>query len=182
MSWRAPRLDKSTGVQAGKRPIWECLPIGSVEGCLWVLVLFGHSASWFWRVSDVEDRLWATSVIWAFCQLVLTSTIEDRLFWGNVCLRLHTGHPQRGSRTDQSSGVCMYIPFVWLVFLLPCGKFSFNSFGKILAVNLWLKKKDNFFWTIYGYSILQTLEKIDQDESLEIPKKPVLFAYVVAKI
>ena len=30
------------------------------------------------------------------------------------------------------------------------------------------KKKDNFFWTIYGYSILHTLEKIDQEESLEI--------------
>ena len=41
MSWRAPRLGKPTGVHAGKRPIWECLPIGSVEGCLWVLVLFG---------------------------------------------------------------------------------------------------------------------------------------------
>ena len=110
MSWRAPRLAKSTGVHIGKRPIWECLPIGSLEDCLWALGLFGHFASWFRRVSDVEDRLWATSVIQAFCQLVLTSTIEDRLFWGKVCLRLHPGHPQRGFMTDQSSGVWVCVP------------------------------------------------------------------------
>ena len=34
-------------------------------------VFLGHFASWFWHVSDTEDSVWAQSVIWAFCQLVL---------------------------------------------------------------------------------------------------------------
>ena len=57
-------------------------------------VLFGHFASWFWHVSDTEDSLWAQSVIWAFCQLILTCIWHQRQF---VSTEYHLGILSIGS-------------------------------------------------------------------------------------
>ena len=115
-------------------------------------VSFRHFANWFWRLP------------------LRTACFGERFVWDSTLVTLREGL-WRISRL-----VCE------CVFLLPYGKFSFNSLGKILAVNLWLKKKDNFFWTIYGYSILQTLEKIDQDESLEIQKTGHFYVHSQGKL
>ena len=54
-------------------------------------VLFGHFASWFWHVSDVEDCLWALTAIWAFLPigsdvcLPLRTVCEHEVLWGILC-------------------------------------------------------------------------------------------------
>ena len=88
----------------------------------WAATILGILASWFWHLSAVEGRLWALSVIWAFCQLVLTSTIEDH--FGDMCVWDSMGHPWREFMTDLSFGVWVCIPFVWLVLLLPYVKWE----------------------------------------------------------
>ena len=72
--------------------------------------------------------------------------------------------------TYLSFGVWVCIPFVWLVLLLPYVKWEIQVQFIKKKSSREFKNKKEFFWTMYGYSILQTLEKIDQDESLEIQK------------
>ena len=70
--------------------IWAFLPFGS-DMCVTLRTvcghqeLFGHFANWFWHLSTVEDCLWALSVIWAFCQLVLMSNYHWGPFVSGKC-------------------------------------------------------------------------------------------------
>ena len=160
-----------------------------VENCLGLEVLFQHFANWFWCVSDV-DCLWTVllvhwqlvltsiyywgplvstmtlmlvSVIWAFCQLVLTSaTTGNASCWGGVCLGICTRLPRRGFVTDLLFGACVCIPFVSVALccLMQNGKFRFNSLRKILAMESWLTKKKLFFWTIYSKVFFRFLRKL----------------------
>ena len=79
-----------------------CLPLGTVwkQECH-----LGIFATWFWPMSNIEDPLWAVSVIWFW----YVSTTEDHSCWGGVCLGLHTGHLLSGSVTVLSSDVWVYI-------------------------------------------------------------------------
>ena len=67
--------------------LWAFLSFGS-DMCMTLRtvcahqVLFGHLANWFWHLSTVEDCLWALSIIWALCQLVLMSSYH----WGPFVL------------------------------------------------------------------------------------------------
>ena len=128
-------------------------------------VLFGHLSSWFWCVSDIEDHLWALSVI-SFCQLVLECVCHHRSSALSKCLGFHVWNPLVGLVTVLSSGVWVYISFVWLVSLLPFVKWEtqvsvqFSSVAqscsvqslshvqfirKTLPMRLWIKEKKNNF-------------------------------------
>ena len=54
-------------------------------------VLFGHFASWFWHVSDVDDCLWALTAIWAFLPInsdvcpPLKTVCEHEVLFGYSC-------------------------------------------------------------------------------------------------
>ena len=64
--------------------VWAFLPVSS-DVCLMLRTVWdtryclGILASWFWHVSDVEDRLWTLTAIWAFL-----------LIGSDVCLPLRT--------------------------------------------------------------------------------------------
>ena len=160
------------------------------EDCLWALVLFGHSCqlvlmcAWCWELFGT----WGA--IWAFCQLVLTYVccwgpfVSTECHLGilpigsdiwlplrticfgtpqSVCSGLCTGHLQR-SLWWICCLVCECIfHLCWLVFLLPYTKWEIQVqfIKKNFSCEFMTKKERWFFWTIYGYSILQNLKKID---------------------
>ena len=86
-------------------------PQDNLEGksCLAGSFLVPAAPNRFWCVSDVEDRLWTLTGIWAF--MPIDSDIW--LLLTNICLGHCTGHPQRGFMTDLSFGVWVCILFVW---------------------------------------------------------------------
>ena len=155
-----------------------------VENCLGHEVLFGHFASWFWHMSAVEDRLWAPSVIWAFCQLVLTSDYH----WGPFVLGLHKVFVRDSVLVtfrevyDGSVVWCVSVYSTCVDWYSCCliqnGKFRFNSLRKILVVNLWLKKKDDFFGQYMATVFFRIWRRLIKMKALKFTKL-VLFAYAV---
>ena len=149
-----------------------------------------------WHLSAVEGRLWVLSVIWAFCQLALTSTAED--CFGNVCVWDSTGHPRREFMTDLSFGVWVCIPFIWLVSLFPYVKWEIQfqlikknficgiMISEIMTKNHFscgiMTKKKSCRIMIFLNQCMATIFfrfQIGYDDTLEIQKKQDLFAYAV---
>lgn len=109
---------------------------------------------------------WAWSAIWAFlpagsdvCMMLRTVCVAKCLF----------GTPYPSSSRDLWQFfllVCECVLFVWLVFLsFVKWKIQVQFIRKMLAMKLWLKKKD-FLNTGWPSSVLQTPKKIGYDESL----------------
>ena len=157
--------------------IWAFLPIGfDVENCLGLEVLFEHFANWFLRVSDVEDYLWTlllvhscqlvltsiylwgplvstmtltlVSVIWAFCQLVLTSATTGDASVGEVfvCESVSVSLGEGLWQTCCLVHVCVYSICVSGI-LLPYAKWEIQVqfIKKNFSHGIMTNKKETFF-------------------------------------
>ena len=66
-------------------PIDLCPLVRTCKLFFWTCSVIWAFSYWFWPVSAVRDHLWALSVIWSYCQLVLTC-VSSRTVCEEECL------------------------------------------------------------------------------------------------
>ena len=109
-------------------------------------VLFGHFRQLIWRVSTIEESVCEHWVLFGHFANWFWLVSCQELFMLGKCL---FGHILRGLVTLLSSGVWVYISFVWLVPLLSFVKWELQGQFTRKKINHEIMNKLNIIWQQY---------------------------------